>query len=250
MPPSTLKLAIQNVLRRFGYHVVRSRNVPWADLGVFCAHVAARGFRPLHVLDVGANRGDWSRVARRTFPDATFTLIEPQVEMRPHLDRFCAETPGARWLNAGAGAAMGELELTLFPDSVSSSFALSRDQARQMGLPQRMVPLLTLDHVCSEILHATPELVKLDVEGFEYEVLKGSRSLLGRTELFLLELCFFEPRTHAKPFHEMVAIMADFGYRPYDFTMFMARPRDGALGLCELAFARDDGFLRSYRGWS
>jgi FkbM family methyltransferase len=246
----SLKVAIQGVFRRFGYRVVRSDNIPLADLGAFCAHIAARGFRPRHILDVGANKGEWSREVKRTFTDATFTLIEPQAEMRPFLDQFCAETPGARWLNAGAGACMGEAKLTLFPDTVSTTFAITEDQARQIGLPQRTVPLLTLDHVCTEIIRAVPELVKLDVEGFEYEVLKGSASLLGRTEVFLLELCFFEPRTNPKSFHEMVAIMADFGYRPYDFTMFMPRPRDGALGLCELAFARDHGLLRAYRGWN
>lgn len=249
MSTAPLRAAINGVLHHFGYRVVRCDSTPKADLDMFCKHISACGFDPQHILDVGANKGNWSREVKKTFANAAFTLIEPQNEMRLLLDQFCNETPGARWLNVGAGAEMGELELTLFPDTVSTSFAISADQAQHRGLSRRTVPLMTLDHICAEIIHAIPELVKMDVEGFEYEVLKGSTSLLGKTEVFLLELCFFDPRINAKTFHEMVAIMADFGYRPYNFTMFLARPHDGALGVCELAFARDRGLLRDYRGW-
>src|SRR4051812_32277785 len=81
---------------------------PVGSLPSFLQDVAARGFRPDHVLDVGANQGLWSRDVRRVFPAARFTLVEPQAEMKARLDQFCAESPGSRWVNAGAGSARGE----------------------------------------------------------------------------------------------------------------------------------------------
>jgi FkbM family methyltransferase len=239
---------VSRALSRFGLRLVPSRSLPLGDVQAFCEGLRDRGLVPRHVFDVGANRGDWSRAAREVFPDADYTLIEPQIEMRPSLERFCAETKHARWINAGAGAEQGEMKITVFPDTVSSSFAITDAQAREWGLEQRAVPIVTLDAVAAE-LGAVPEMVKLDVEGFEQEVLKGSASLLGKTEIFLLEMALLRPYAGSMPFSESVAHMAEIGYRPYDFTSFQHRPYDGALAICELAFAREDGLLRSHLDW-
>jgi FkbM family methyltransferase len=245
-----VKSSIQRILKHFGYDLVYHGHVPHGNLAAFCANISARGFYPRRILDVGANKGDWSREVKTVFPNALFTLIEPQIEMRMFLNRFCAETKGSRWINAGAGAFEGELRLTVCADTVSSSFLVTDEEAIGSRLPQRLVRVITLDSVCRDVLAAIPEIVKLDVEGFEHEVLKGSQTLLGKTELFLLELTFFSPRTNAKTFYEMIAIMADYGYFIYDFTCFERRPYDNALGLCEAVFARDRGYLRSYMEWS
>jgi FkbM family methyltransferase len=239
---------LTKVLHRFGYVVVPKRRLPHGDVVAFCANAAARGFAPSRIFDVGANRGDWSRGVRDVFPDAQYTLIEPQIEMAADLDAFCAQTPGARWINAGAGARNGELSLTIAHNPASSSFAITEEHAVAWGLKQRSVPIVTLDSVCEQI-GAIPELVKLDVEGFEREVLEGARSLIGVTEVFLLELTMFEPHTGAMTFAESVALMSSLGYHAYDFTMFAGRPYDGAVGLCEVAFVRDGGVLRAHRGW-
>jgi FkbM family methyltransferase len=242
------KSVVKKLLGRFGLRVLRSTNMPQADVAAFCAGISARGFSPRHIFDVGANRGDWSRAAQAVFPDAIFTLIEPQGEMEPFLNRFQEDSPGARWIRAGAGATKGELKLAAAPDTVSSSFAVSEKEASQFGWTQRTVPVVTLDDVCRDI-GAFPEIVKIDVEGFERDVLQGAQTLLGNTEVFLLELTLFRPRTNAMTFAETIAFMDERGYVVYDFTGFQPRPYDGALGLCEVAFAKSDGLLRSSLDW-
>lgn len=240
---------IHNLLGRFGYKLVRKEKFPQGDLLYFFNSISNRGFKPQHILDVGANKGVWSRAAKKVFPYSKFTLVEPQFEMAPYLDQFCLETPGSRWINAGAGATEGELLFTIVKDTVSSSFAISEEEALKLGLEQRSVPVVTLDSICRDTIGAIPDMVKLDVEGFEYEVLKGSETLLGKSELILVEIVFFGEHKNAKQVHEMFGIMNDYGYKPYDFTSFEHRPYDGALGLCEIAFARRSGFLRSHEGW-
>jgi FkbM family methyltransferase len=233
-------------VNRLGYDIVSFKKT---NLATFFSSVAARGFKPTHVLDVGANKGNWSRTVRAVFPEATFTLIEPQIEMATDLERFCAETPGARWIAAGAGAVPGELKFFVCPDTVSSTFQMTEEKAKQYGYTQSTVPVVTVDDVCRDIC-AVPELIKLDVEGFEDKVLNGSQTLLGKTELILLELVFFGLRSGSKTAAEMIQIMADFGYVLYDFTSFQFRPYDGALGLCEAPFAKANGLLRSHAGWA
>ena len=72
---------------------------------------------------------------------------------------------------------------------------------------------------------------------------------MGKTEVFLVELPFFNPRAGGKSFCELIAEMNDLGYVPYDFTYFLRRDHDQALGLCEVAFARKDGILRAFKQW-
>src|SRR6059058_5342275 len=90
---------VKRGLNRLGMDVVRSGEGGWlagrpatavrpvGSLPSFLQDVAARGFRPNHVLDVGANQGLWSRDVRRVFPAAQFTLVEPQVEMKARLEQ-------------------------------------------------------------------------------------------------------------------------------------------------------------------
>lgn len=241
---------IPRALDQFRFRVTRWTRFPKGDLISSLMNLAQRGFYPRHIVDIGANRGKWAAKARRVFPGSDFTLVEPQMEMKPHLDRFCRRNPKrARWINAGAGSAMGKLPLTLYPDTVSTTFAMSEDAARAAGLARRMVPIITLDHIAAEVIRAVPELVKIDAEGFEQEILRGAETLIGKTELFLLEAHFFGADDHPCALGKLIEFMAERDYVPYDFTTFHRRPYDGAVGLCEIAFARRHGTLRSYTGW-
>src|SRR4051812_36011540 len=51
------------------------------------------GFRPDVVIDVGANRGVWTAVARTFFPDATYHLVEPQHGCVQVLHALASRTP-------------------------------------------------------------------------------------------------------------------------------------------------------------
>lgn len=239
----------QRLLHRLSYRVIQSSLLPKGAVAPFLRNLGMRGFYPRNIVDVGANKGRWSEKAMTVFPDARYVLLEPQIEMKEFLDRFCARHPGrAQWINAGVGAANGELPFTL-TGSTSSTFTYSSEQAHELGLSQRTVPVLTLDHVCAEYVGAIPELVKIDAEGFEFEILKGASTLVGEVEIFLLELPFIHPRPRALLFRDAVARMAEYGYDVYDFTTFQKRPHDGAIGQAEVVFARSDGFLRRYKGW-
>ena len=94
-----------------------------------------------------------------------------------------------------------------------------------------------------------PELVKIDVEGLELDVLEGARTFLGSTELFIVEVSFFRWSSRWPSIVDVVRYFAERGYVPYDLSWFLRRPLDGALGLADMAFALEDGFLRSRREW-
>jgi FkbM family methyltransferase len=251
-----MKRVVKSVLRNLGYDVQRinvpspgSKYRPLGDFSMFLEDVRARGFSPRFILDVGANVGDWTRMARAIFPDARFLLIEPQLETRESLDNLCAEFPNVSWVLAGAGARKGQSYLNVGGDLGVSSFFPGVDEALVRAGKQRQVDVITID----ELLHAhglgVPELVKMDVQGFEIEALKGGESLFGKTDLFVLEASLYAFFETLPIVSDVVAFMHDRGYELYDIPGYFRRPLDGALGQIDLAFARHNSVLRRSNRW-
>jgi FkbM family methyltransferase len=239
----------QRLLAWTSARLLGSSKLPNANVRACLLNLARRGFSPGLFIDVGAHKGKWSRELLRVFPDCRCVLIEPQVEMAGWLDRFCRRNADCRWINAGAGEQVGTLPFLVCPDTVSSRFAPSLEQAAAAGFPVRTTPVVTLDQIAADE-GREPEIVKIDAEGFETQVLRGAASLIGRTELFFVEAQFFGADANPSGIVGLTAMMGDYGYVPYDFTWFGRRPFDGAIGLCEIAFARRDGILRQYDGWA
>jgi hypothetical protein len=108
---------------------------------------------------------------------------------------------------------------------------------------------VTIDGVLEGDVENVPEIAKLDVQGYELEVLRGAETLFGKTELFILEVSLFKFADNVPPAHEVVGFMAERGYWVYDLCGFLRRPFDGALGQVDLAFARERGRLRDSNRW-
>ena len=231
---------------RFNYRVNHVSKFPKAKLSATMLNLAERGFQPKHILDIGANKGRWSADAKAVFPDCAFTLIEPQVEMKSHLDRFCSSDPNCQWIQAGVGKENDRMLFTVVPDTVSSSFAFSSEQAELSGYEQREIEIYSLDHLIENHIGTVPDIIKIDAEGFEHEILLGGNNAWGKCELVFLEAHMLGDDDHPSSLISLTQTMSDLGYAPYDFTWFGKRPTDeGAIGLCEVAFALKNGFLRN-----
>lgn len=251
-----MKRLVKQAFQRLGYDVHRLDRVvgsparPVGNMRMLLEDLRARGLSPQSILDVGANKGRWSSVAKDVFLMANCFLIEPQIEMKPYLDAFCQEFPHSRWFLAGAGATPGELTLTIWDDLAGSSFLPPESEELKKAGKQRRIPIITIDSLIEDGAIVMPQLVKLDIQGFELEALRGGAMLFGSTEVFILEVSLFRFMEGQPLFHEVVAFMANRGYLVYDFPGFLRRPYDGALGQVDVCFVKHDGFLRAENRWS
>ena len=196
------------------------------------------GFRPQRILDVGANHGAWTRAAIAYFPDASYTLVEPQDHLRAHVQDLRERGCALRWITAGVSDRPGRLPLTIAPNDVSSNFGLSPDEARRLGYTQVEVDLVTIDDLVARDGGAVPEMVKIDAEGFDLQALRGGRSLFGRTEVFYVEASVCATRVE-NTMAAVISMMTEAGYRMIDITDLNRSPRHGVLWLCELVFLRE-----------
>ena len=163
---------------------------------------------------------------------ASGLIVEPRPACVPALEQFCLEHPNWSFVTAGVGASEGELPLALRDTSstlLKDSVALAKETVS--------VPVVR----CDSLFGANaiyPNLVKLDVEGFEMEVLSGAALLFGRVDLFVIEVATFPFGTTRPLAHEVIAFLEGMGYLLYDVGGFIRRPYDGAVGLLDLVFAR------------
>lgn len=210
----------------------------------FLKNIRSKGFYPKSILDVGANRGEWSRNAKSVFRDAQFFLVEPQTELQPFLDKFCASFPDSRYFSVAAGSENGELTLAISPDSIGSSFLMS-DYLKNTGKSweKRKVPIATIDSLITHNDVVVPDLLKIDAEGFELEALKGATKCFGHTEVFILEVAFIKFFPELPLFREVVDFMFRHDYVVYDVVGL--KRRGGVLGRADIAFAKTNGVLRT-----
>lgn len=215
----------------------------------FLRFLAAKGFECRTVLDVGAHKGHWSEGFKKVYPDAAVFMIEPIEEMQAHLTKFCEAHPGSRFRIAGAGPKSGEMEITVWPTLSGSTFMANPGDKLDDSYVRRTVPIVTVDELVAKGELDVPEFIKLDVQGFELEVLKGANSVLGTTQVVLMEVSLFDLLGSDMPtMADVVHFMHERGYVPYDIVGFYRRRKDHALGQCDMVFALKNSPLREYRG--
>jgi FkbM family methyltransferase len=147
------------------------------------------------VVDVGANHGDFAQAASAVHPDSQVLLVEPLPTLHPEITRRAGNRAG-RWQLASValGRSAGNSTLYVDPlvDSVGSLLGFNDEYLREHPETkpgkQFTCEVMTLDNLCHERKVQTIDLLKLDVEGFEFEALAGAAEMLPRTRSVIVEV--------------------------------------------------------------
>lgn len=217
------------------------------DMEASLRRLSRVGFRPAAVLDIGANVGGWSRMCRRVFGQPPILAIEPQAQCEAELRKAAHELGGVTIAQTLVGARAAAAVPFFVNDFSGISSVLREPDAPAVGaVPTDMV---TLDELIASTSFPQPGLIKLDVQGYELEVLRGGTQTLSGAEVVLMEVNLLPIYEGAPLLHETVAFMADCGFRAYDFCSAMRRPLDNALFQTDMIFVRQDSSIIASKRW-
>ena len=238
-----MEKAIKKIFNAFGLEISRKWNSPVGEMGSFLKDVKKRGLKCDYILDVGAYKGKFARLAISVFPESAIYLVEPLSEMSDKLEAFCKEHKKSKYFDFAVGPQSGMQSLKVFKDLAWSGFMDEEIPQKEKRTP-RMVEMWTIDSMIETRQIETPQLVKLDVQGFELEVLNGAQLLFGKTELFIIETALHNKHKNYPLIADIINYMNERGYVVYDFAGFLRHRQDGSLIECDLCFVKKDGFLR------
>jgi hypothetical protein len=199
-------------------------------------------FKPNHIVDVGANHGSWTRETLKYFPDAYFTLLEPQQQMVASVSDLLQANQKVQFHAVGAGKTDGAFKFTIVDRDDSCSFIYSEEEAENQGFIQIEVPVVTLNDFLPATNLPTPEIIKIDAEGLDLDVLLGANNYLGHTEIFMVEAAVMS-NTYDNSLLKVMIFMEENGYRFFDVTDLNRTQKHSALWLVEAVFIRKGGII-------
>jgi len=245
--PARAKRSLVNLgfnLDRDQFQDLASQHLFAPDMRFGLKFLAKRGFAPASILDIGAFEGNWSKIASQIWPEAKLTLVEANATKAAML-RGDPELGDVAVVESLLGATDGA-EVTFYVmESGSSVFEEHSDVVRRpVTLMQR-----TLDAVTENL--GSWDFIKIDVQGYELEVLKGGKQTLAKAQVVLIELSLIEINAGAPILDEALGFMRTAGFVAYDILEIHRRPLDGAMNQIDVLFVREESLLRSdKRHWA
>jgi FkbM family methyltransferase len=147
------------------------------------------------VIDVGANIGQFAVTAHCANPDARIFCFEPLAGCFARLRGLAQDYPRLTVFDHALGAEQGQFEINVASNTGSSSILDFTDLQLETYpdvsvVGKETIRVEVLDKVATPGMTQGRTLLKMDVQGFELEVLKGAEATLAKIEAVYLEASF------------------------------------------------------------
>jgi FkbM family methyltransferase len=189
-----IKATLRNV---FGLEVRWVKHIPPSAAHATAMQVVSslQKFGVDVVLDVGANKGQFASEIRQSGYAGRIVSFEPLSQAHSELLQVSAGDPmWDAYPRCALGDHNGEEEINIAGNSESSSI-LPMLESHRSAAPEsayqgkEIVPIKTLDAVVGQYLKdARAAFLKIDTQGFEWQVLDGARDTLPHIKGILVEL--------------------------------------------------------------
>lgn len=135
------------------------------------------------VIDVGSNIGITAVIAGLLVSSGSVLALEPVKETFEYLERNIerSKSSNVKCLNLAVSSMSGRVRLVSEPGYRFAAFVGYEDvMDRYSGYSEEEVAAITLDRLVEDEGLSRVDFIKIDVEGFELEVLRGSAQVLER----------------------------------------------------------------------
>jgi FkbM family methyltransferase len=204
---------VNSLLRRFGVELKECAKQPHHNL------LGLRNISFSTVIDVGANEGQFVAEFREFFPEAIFYSFEPLPSCFSVLTKQSGGDRRWQCFNTALGCANKRAEFYFHQNHPSSSSFLPDTIRGQSLYPETQeqsivtVDCVTLDSWADSHPNVLkpPVLLKMDVQGYESQVLHGAKQTLNAVDAVITEVIVESLYKGQSTFDEQVRLLARAG---------------------------------------
>jgi len=173
-----------------------------------------------HVLDVGANTGQFGRMLRSVY-SGRISSFEPVSKSFQELTAKIGPDRDWRAYNFALGSSEGTQTIHVSASTVFSSLLKSNDYCaskfgeRSVGTREELIQIRRLDAVLDELVADGAHrniFLKLDTQGFDTEVFKGLGSRLGDVRVLQSEISLIPIYDNMPHWTESIALYEGAGF--------------------------------------
>ncbi|WNZ27308.1 FkbM family methyltransferase [Leptolyngbya sp. NK1-12] len=226
-------------------YLTRKLDVP--EISLALERLSHIGFQPQQIFDVGAYRGDFAQICLHIWPDAHITCFEVLENQVAQLNRLASQHTRIQVLPTLLGSESREKVALHEAETASSILAehISQDFAVTYH------PMQTVDQVVQGKLNGRiPDLLKLDVQGYELEVLKGAEQSLSNIQVILAEVNLLDIHKDVPLLANIIAWLDQRDWVAYDICGLTRRPLDRALWQADMIFVPRNSSFRLDKRWA
>jgi FkbM family methyltransferase len=174
---------------------------------------------PETIIDIGSNKGQFILLIEKIFPNKIVYSFEPIIEMINKQKKFYKYKKNITFHNLALGSSICSKEFLITSRMDSSSFlkvvSNTNKSKNYSVIEKRDIKVSTLDEIFLNEKISHPILIKMDVQGYELEVLKGANDLLKKIDYLLLEVSENEMYQNQPTEKTIVEYLKNFNFEIY-----------------------------------
>ena len=197
------------------------------------------------VIDIGANKGQFALATRHFCPDARIICFEPLVEPASTFKKIFQGDLNTTLHNVAIAPREGSMEMHISKREDSSSLLpISKVQEEfYPGTGEISTVKVTVGPL-SNFLPASyikgRALLKIDVQGYEYQVLNGCHDLINKFSYVYCEASFVELYSNQKLAKDVIEWLEINGFALIGAYNFSYSKKSGQAIQADLLFKRQD----------
>jgi FkbM family methyltransferase len=171
-----------------------------------------RGYEPDLIIDAGAHMGNWTKSMSMIYPDCQYFLFE-SIDY-PELKKL--ESSSIKVFNVTLDSEPRKRNWYQMKNTGDSFFRENTKVFDKCEIIEKETT--TLDNQIGDSNYGKI-LMKIDCQGSELEILKGSKNILSKTDFILMETPFIGEWNEGAPsFFDCISFMDKIGFTPYEIV--------------------------------
>ena len=166
------------------------------------------------IFDIGGNIGSWSLLVKTIFPQAEVHAFEPLENFASSFTENTKNFSDISVHQVALGSVDEVSEIHVAGDSSSSLplGGLMKEQYDITTKEKKKIQTVILDDYIESNAINLPDLIKLDIQGYELEALKGAKKAMQYAKYIFIEVSLEEFYTGQPLLHDVVAFMANHNF--------------------------------------